>query len=151
MLRVIMGDEQLPTAFIKSILIHESDGDCSSVSPAGAIGCMQLMSGTARELGVNPWDRTQNIMGGILYLAQLYQKFGGDLVLTAAAYNAGPHREELRHGMVPAIVETETYVKRVIGSFMEWTGEYIDLTRYLQGSGRNKPAPTPAHGQLIAA
>lgn len=60
------------------------------VSSAGAIGEMQLEPGTAADLGVNPYDPTQNRTGGTEYLQQLYSQFGGDLNSTLAAYNWGP-------------------------------------------------------------
>lgn len=63
-----------------------------AVSRAGARGIMQLMPATAKMLGVNPDVPEENVLGGVTYLNQLYKKYGGDPVLTAAAYNAGPGR-----------------------------------------------------------
>lgn len=81
-------------------------------SPAGAIGHMQLMPGTARELGVNPNDPYQNIEGGVRYYAQQRKRFG-DPALAAAAYNAGPGRVG-RLNRVPNIPETRDYVSRFL-------------------------------------
>jgi soluble lytic murein transglycosylase-like protein len=82
------------------------------VSHAGAIGLAQLMPGTARGLGVDPWDPLQNLDGGARYLRAQLDRFGrADLAL--AAYNAGPGRVE-RVGRVPDIVETQLYVVKVL-------------------------------------
>lgn len=81
-------------------------------SQAGAIGQMQLMPGTARELGVNPNDPYQNIEGGVRYYAQQRKRFG-DPALAAAAYNAGPGRVA-RAGGVPNIGETRNYVSNFL-------------------------------------
>lgn len=81
-------------------------------SSAGAIGHMQLMPGTARELGVNPNDPRQNIEGGVRYYAQQRKRFG-DPALAAAAYNAGPGRVG-RLNRVPNIPETRDYVSRFL-------------------------------------
>ncbi len=59
-------------------------------SSAGAIGMMQLMPGTAQDLGVDPYDPAQNLAGGTTYLGNLYAQYGGDLGNTLAAYNWGP-------------------------------------------------------------
>jgi soluble lytic murein transglycosylase-like protein len=74
---------------------------------------MQLMPGTAREMGVSdPLSPDQNIQGGVRYLAWLMQKTGGNITLATAAYNAGPGAVE-RHRGIPPFEETETYVRRV--------------------------------------
>ena len=74
---------------------------------------MQLMPGTAKELGVDdPLDSTENIRGGTQYLAQLLEQFAGNVELATAAYNAGPNAV-LKFGGIPPYVETQTYVKRV--------------------------------------
>ncbi len=80
------------------------------VSTAGARGPMQLMPGTARELGVDPDDPQQNIDGGVRYLGQMLKAFGGDQVLALAAYNAGPGR--VKAGTLP--IETRRYTRDVI-------------------------------------
>ena len=80
------------------------------VSSAGARGPMQLMPGTARELGVDPDDPQQNIDGGVRYLGQMLKAFGGDQVLALAAYNAGPER--VKAGTLP--IETRRYTRDVI-------------------------------------
>ena len=95
---------------IRSVIRHESAGDPAAVSPKGAMGLMQLMPGTARELGVGcAFDPRQNVLGGTRYLRALRDRFGswpGAL----AAYHAGPARAE--SGRLPA--ETRRYVARVL-------------------------------------
>ena len=94
---------------ITAVALSESGFDPDVVSAAGAIGIMQLMPGTAAELGVDPRDPAQNIMGGARYLRQQLDRFDGDLTLALAAYNAGPGRV-LQHRGVPPIRETRNYV-----------------------------------------
>jgi soluble lytic murein transglycosylase-like protein len=103
------------TKLIRSVIRHESNGHPGAVSHAGAMGLMQLMPGTARELGVRcAFDPRQNIMGGTRYLRELRNRFGSWRV-ALAAYNAGPARAE--SGRWPA--ETKRYVERVLRS---WRG-----------------------------
>jgi soluble lytic murein transglycosylase-like protein len=77
------------------------------------MGMMQLMPGTARELGVDPSDPAQNAQGGATYLRQMLAMFDNDLELALAAYNAGPSAV-VRHGGVPPFAETRAYVAAVL-------------------------------------
>jgi len=81
-----------------------------AVSRAGARGIMQLMPATAKMLGVNPDIPEENVLGGVTYLNQLYKKYDGNPVLTAAAYNAGPGRVDrlLKSGQGLAALPRET-------------------------------------------
>lgn len=97
-----------------SIAHAESGLDPSAVSPKGAVGVMQLMPGTAKDMGVNPHDVHQNIIGGVKYLKSLSDKYDGDHRLVAAAYNAGPGAVD-KHGGVPPFPETMAYVDKVAG------------------------------------
>ncbi len=105
---------RLRPELIRSVIRAESNFQADAVSPAGAQGLMQLMPETAGELGVtNPFDARQNIDGGARYLRQMLDRFGGDLKLALAAYNAGPGSVEKYDGKVP-YPETQAYVKRVL-------------------------------------
>ncbi len=98
---------------LKSVAKAESNFNASAVSKAGAIGVMQLMPATARSLGVtDPYDARQNIMGGAKYLKENLDRFGGNVSLALAAYNAGPNAVQ-KYGGIPPYKETQNYVKTV--------------------------------------
>jgi soluble lytic murein transglycosylase-like protein len=98
---------------IRAVIIQESGGNEKAVSHKGAIGLMQLMDGTARDLGVaDPFDPVQNIFGGARLLAQLLKAFKGDLDLALASYNAGIGTVR-KYGGIPPFRETQDYVRRV--------------------------------------
>ena len=101
-------------SLIKAIIHTESDFDHRAVSRCGAQGLMQLMPGTARELRVSdPFNAQDNIDGGTRYFRSLLDSFNEDLVLSLAAYNAGPGLVA-RTGGVPEIPETQRYIKKVL-------------------------------------
>ena len=98
---------------IRAIIQTESDYDPGAVSSKGAMGLMQLIPATAERFGVeNPFDPGQNIKGGVIYLKYLLNLFGGSLPLSLAAYNAGENTV-IRSGGIPAIPETQNYVRKV--------------------------------------
>lgn len=100
-------------AFLRAVIHAESAFDPNALSSKGAQGLMQLMPGTARDMGVaDAFNAAQNIRGGARYLAQLLKDFHGNRTLAAAAYNAGPNAVRKYNG-VPPYAETEVYVKRV--------------------------------------
>ncbi len=100
---------------IKAIILAESAGNEKAVSKAGAKGLMQLMDGTASNMGVrNSFNPKDNIMGGSQYISQMLSKYNGDIKLALAAYNAGPGNVDKYKG-VPPFEETKTYVTRVMG------------------------------------
>lgn len=100
-------------ALLRAIIHAESAFNPNAVSIKGAQGLMQLMPGTASDLGVdNPFDATQNIRGGAQYLAALLKQFHGDERLAAAAYDAGAENVQKYKG-VPPFGETQVYVERV--------------------------------------
>src|SRR5579863_9616613 len=94
---------------------QESSLNPNAVSPAGAIGVFQLMPATAAGLGVDPTDPAQNIQGGVSYLAQLLQQFGGDVALALAVYNAGPGNVQ-KYGGIPPFAETQNYVSNILNA-----------------------------------
>ncbi|WP_449244618.1 lytic transglycosylase domain-containing protein [Desulfobacca acetoxidans] len=106
---------QLPPSLILSVIWMESNFVPGAVSPKGAMGLMQLMPGTAADLGVqDPFYPRQNIMGGSRYLRHLLNSFDGSLPLAIAAYNAGPRRVAQAGYQVPEIKETKQFVSQVL-------------------------------------
>jgi soluble lytic murein transglycosylase-like protein len=100
-------------SLLAALVWQESRWNPQAVSPKGAMGLAQLMPGTARDLGVNPADPLQNLVGGARYLRQLLDQFDGSVEKALAAYNAGPARVRSAGG-VPAIAETRAYVSSIV-------------------------------------
>jgi soluble lytic murein transglycosylase-like protein len=99
------------------MIAAESAGNTRAVSPKGAAGLMQIMPGTARVLGVqNPFDPESNVEAGTSYIRQLLDRYGHDLALALAAYNAGPGTVQSYKGL-PPYRETDAYIRRVITLF----------------------------------
>lgn len=111
--RAASAESGVDEAFLRAVIHAESAFNPNALSLKGAQGLMQLMPGTASDMGVlDAFDAAQNIRGGARYLAQLLRTFDGDEQLAAAAYNAGPGAV-LRYNGVPPFAETQVYVKRV--------------------------------------
>lgn len=104
---------ELSPLLIEAVAWAESRFNVRARSPAGAIGVMQLMPGTAADLGVDPHNPTANIHGGARYLRQMLVLFDGDIERALAAYNAGPAAVQ-RYNGVPPYKETRAYVAAVL-------------------------------------
>ena len=103
----------VPVSLLKAVAKAESDFNPNVVSSAGAVGIMQLMPATAKELGVqNIYDVKENIMGGAKELSGLLKRYHGDLTLTLAGYNAGIGNVQ-KYGGVPPFQETQNYIKKI--------------------------------------
>jgi soluble lytic murein transglycosylase-like protein len=98
---------------VRAVVKVESNFNPNAVSRKGAMGLMQLMPATARQLKVkNPFDPEQNVDAGVRHLKQLLESFGGDVRLSLAAYNAGATAVARSSG-VPRFPETQNYVRRI--------------------------------------
>jgi soluble lytic murein transglycosylase-like protein len=111
------GRYRLDPDLVTSVIKAESSFNAHAVSPKGARGLMQLMPGTASQLGVpNAFDPQENVEGGTKYLRELLERYNFDMVKALAAYNAGPEKVE-RFGGVPPYYETRAYVARIVKDF----------------------------------
>lgn len=110
-------------SLIKAIIANESGFNANATSGAGAQGLMQLMPGTASGLGVtNSYDPAQNVWGGTRYLRGLLDRFGGNVELAVAGYNAGPGAVEKYSG-VPPYAQTQNYVQNVLASYEKYRSQ----------------------------
>jgi soluble lytic murein transglycosylase-like protein len=117
MLREVSARYHVDPALIRAVIETESNWNSSAVSRKGALGLMQLVPGTAQQLGVNNvFDPKQNLDGGVRYLQMLLQRYNGDLDKALAAYNAGPGAVDRARG-VPQYRETREYVQKVTDSY----------------------------------
>ncbi|MBS0966467.1 lytic transglycosylase domain-containing protein [Acetobacter okinawensis] len=151
LVREAAAQAAIPPSWIRAVLRIESDGDRHAVSSAGAMGLMQIMPGTWRDLrrtlnlGADPFDPHDNITAGAAYLRWLHDRYGD--VGFLAAYNAGPRRydEHLATGR-PLPDETRAYVASVV----RWMGDDAVPTVLSQLSGTPSPLIPVAIGGLFA-
>jgi soluble lytic murein transglycosylase-like protein len=100
---------------LRAVIVVESGFNSRAVSKRGAVGLMQLMPATATRFGVsNPYDPKQNVHAGARYLKFLIDRFGQDIRLALAAYNAGEEAVDRNGGQIPPFTETMAYVPRVL-------------------------------------
>lgn len=138
--RQVALQQGLDPNLVEATMFTESNGNPNAVSPKGATGLMQLMPGTAKELGVDPRDPYQNIEGGVRYLKQQVDKYGvaGGL----AAYNAGPGNYQKSGGDFNALPnETKAYVPKVMNR----------AATIAQGGTMTQPPASPSIGQMQRA
>ncbi len=111
----------LPEELLLAVMAVESNFDPRALSEKGAVGLMQLMPGTAQDMFVgDSWAPEQNIEGGARYLRILANQYGGDLIRTLAAYNAGPEAVRRAGDTVPNIPETREYVRKVVALYQAY-------------------------------
>jgi soluble lytic murein transglycosylase-like protein len=100
---------------LRAVIVVESGFNSRAVSKRGAVGLMQLMPATATRFGVsNPYDPKQNVHAGARYLKFLMDRFGQNVRLALAAYNAGEEAVDRNGGQIPPFAETMAYVPRVL-------------------------------------
>jgi transglycosylase-like protein with SLT domain len=117
MIREVSARYRVDPALVRAVIQTESNWNSSAVSRRGALGLMQLVPGTAQQLGVsNAFDPKQNLDGGVRYLHMLLERYNGDLDRALAAYNAGPGAVD-RAGGIPRYRETRDYVHKVTDSY----------------------------------
>ncbi|MFQ5720118.1 MAG: lytic transglycosylase domain-containing protein [Acidobacteriota bacterium] len=133
----IAAHYEVDPRLVHAIIEVESGYDARAVSSRGAVGLMQVMPDTAREVGIlNPGDPYANIVAGVRHLRDLLDRYEGDVDLALAAYNAGAGAVR-RHGGVPPYQETRRYVERVRRIY-DGPGRVVrrrEFTRYVDGSG----------------
>jgi len=122
LIRAAAQKHGVPAAFVTSIVKAESNFNPDALSPKGAIGLMQLMTGTAQQFGADPHIPEQNIDAGTRYLGWLinkYHRYRNGSSRAIAAYNAGPAMVDRYRG-TPPFRETRIYVARVLGFLREF-------------------------------
>jgi len=99
---------------VRAVIQVESAGRTMALSNKGAMGLMQLMPGTARQLALDdPYDAEQNVSGGTQYLSRMLDLFNGNLELALSGYNARP-QAVYRYRGLPPYPETRSYVEKVL-------------------------------------
>ena len=135
----------IPPALVRAIMNAESNFDPRAMSEKGAMGLMQLMPATGEKMFVSDiLNPRENIMGGVRYLRVLANRFDGDMVRIVAAYNAGPNAV-ISAGGVPAIPETQDYVRKVLRLYFRYKADAADA------SAQTPPATAPTSSSSVAS
>lgn len=150
-IRIAGNRHGVDSYLIQSVIQAESDFDPLAVSRAGARGLMQLMPATARRYDVNNvHNPAQNIDGGTRHLKHLMNKYGGNVKIALAAYNAG-ETVVADYSGIPPYPETKTYIARVLQFYKEQTGkdigkkEKMKIYRYVDKNGTLILTDTPLY------
>jgi soluble lytic murein transglycosylase-like protein len=114
------ASQAIEANLLRAVIVVESGFNSRAVSPRGAIGLMQLMPATARRFGAaDVYDPRQNVSAGASYLKFLINRFGQNVQLALAAYNAGEDAVDRSGGHIPPYSETQAYVPRVLGIYQK--------------------------------
>lgn len=112
--------QALEPNLLRAVIVVESGFNSRALSPKGAVGLMQLMPATAHRFGIsNLYDPSQNVAAGARYLKFLMTRFGNNVRLALAAYNAGEDAVQRSGGQIPPFSETQAYVPRVLGIYQK--------------------------------
>jgi hypothetical protein len=124
----------VPTSLLDAVIAQESGYRYWAISPKGAMGMMQIMPGTATQLGLaDPFNSLTNMRAGARYLREQLDRFGRvDLAL--AAYNAGPHRLSLKQGRLPMISETLSYVRTIMTNWARLSPRNVEIASVDRGA-----------------
>lgn len=121
----------LDPALVAAVIEAESGHNAQAVSPRGAVGLMQVLPETGALMGFEEMaDPAVNLEAGCRYLAGLLQRFGGDVELALAAYNAGPGAVR-RWGRIPPYRETREFVQRVAAAYRDMTGLGLEAVEWV--------------------
>lgn len=135
---------RLDPDFVSSVIQAESNFKTRAVSKKGARGLMQLMPGTASQLGVvDPFDPRANVEAGTAHLSALLDLYHDDPIKALAAYNAGAHRVKQYNG-VPPYYETRSYIAKIIHDFNAKKRAQMKAAAATKANDPAKPAVAPA-------